>query len=35
MLTDVSNVRTAIIIKAMMMEAVHTTETSVNIYLTT
>jgi hypothetical protein len=34
MLTDVSEVRTASIIRAMM-ETVHTSETSVNIYLTT
>jgi hypothetical protein len=34
MLTDVSEVRTASII-ALMMEAVRTSETSVNIYLTT
>jgi hypothetical protein len=38
MLTDVSEVRTAFIITSMiplMMEAVRTSETSVNIYLTT
>jgi hypothetical protein len=35
MLTDVSEVRTASIIIALMMEAVRTPETSVNIYLTT
>jgi hypothetical protein len=35
MLTDVSAVRTASIIRALMMEAVRTSETSVNIYLTT
>jgi hypothetical protein len=34
MLTDVSEVRAAPII-ALMMEAVHTSETSVNIYLAT
>jgi hypothetical protein len=35
MLTDVSEVRTASIISALMMDAVRTSETSVNIYLTT
>jgi hypothetical protein len=35
MLTDVSEVRTAFIIIALMMEAVCTPETSVNIYFTT
>jgi hypothetical protein len=35
MLTDVSDVRTASIIRAVMMEAVRTSDTSVNIYLTT
>jgi hypothetical protein len=35
MLTDVSEVRTASIITALMMEAVRTSETSVNIYVTT
>jgi hypothetical protein len=38
MLTNVSDVCTASIIRvmiALMMEAVHTSETSVNIYLTT
>jgi hypothetical protein len=35
MLTDVSEVRTASIITALMMEAERTSETSVNIYLTT
>jgi hypothetical protein len=35
MLTDVSEVRTASFIIALVMEAVRTTEKSVNIYLTT
>jgi hypothetical protein len=35
MLTDVLEVRTATIIRAMMMEEVRTSETSVNINLTT
>jgi hypothetical protein len=35
MSTDVSEVRAASIITALMMEAVRTSETSVNIYLTT
>jgi hypothetical protein len=37
MLADVSEVRTASIMRAivLMMEAVHTSETSVNMYLTT
>jgi hypothetical protein len=35
LLTDVSEARTASIIITLIMEAVHTSETSVNIYLTT
>jgi hypothetical protein len=35
MFTDFSEVRTASIIIALMMEAVRTSETSVKIYLTT
>jgi len=35
MLTDVSEVRTASIIRAVMIEAARTSETSVTIYLTT
>jgi hypothetical protein len=35
MMTDVSRVRTAIIVTNLMMEAARTSETSVNINLTT
>jgi hypothetical protein len=35
MLADVSEVRTAHIIIALMMETVRTSETSINIYFTT